>query len=150
MIVSLVLLFTACSGPDESPGSRIRTLIEEGVEAGEDRSLDFFRDIIDEDYGDDHGNGKTEVLRILAGYYYRNRSIHLVSHIDEISIDVDGRARAVVIVGMAGSPVEGFEQLLALRADIYRLELDFKMEEDIRLIWASWRRMEPESVFGDP
>lgn len=150
MIVPLVLLIAACSGPDESPESRIRTLIEEGVEAGEDRSLDFFREHIDQDYSDDHGNGKKEILRLLVGYYYRNRSIHLVSHIDEISIMDDGQARAVVIVGMAGSPVEGFEQLLALRADIYRLELNFKMDEDIRLIQAAWRRIEPESVFGDP
>jgi hypothetical protein len=47
---------------------------------------------------------------------------------------------------MAGSPMDGFEQLLALRAAVYRMELTFKLDAEIRLLHADWHRVDPEEV----
>lgn len=146
LIVILTGWLGACS-TETTPESRIIALIEEGELAAEDRNLGFFRDVIAQDYTDASGLSRDEFLRMLAGYFYKHRSIHLVSRIEDVVLEDSKTARAVLIVGMAGSPVEGFDQLLTLRADLYRLELEFNMAEDIQLRYARWERMPPESLF---
>lgn len=146
LIVMLTGWLGACS-KESTPESRIIALIEEGELAAEDRNLGFFRDVIAQDYTDAKGLSRDEFLRMLAGYFYRNRTIHLISRTEDVVVEDSKSARAVVIVGMAGSPVEGFDQLLTLRADLYRLELEFNMAKDIQLRYARWERMPPEALF---
>jgi hypothetical protein len=147
-VVTLLMLLMGCGGPEEPLESRIRSLIETGREAAQDRNMEFFREVIDPEYSDSRGYGRAELLRMLTGYFYRNRSIYLVTRTEEIIPVEHNRARAVVYVGMAGSPVEGFEQLLTLRADLYRLELEFRLDEGLHLVHAQWRRANPEEVFS--
>ena len=146
--LSLLLLpfLLACSEPRETPEQRIRVLIAQGEEAAEARDLDFFAALISPGYSDADGRTRREILRMMTGYFMRNRSIHLLLRIEEVTLLEGARARTVLHVGMAGSPVDGFQQLLALRASIYRMELTFKMDDDIRLLHAQWRRINPEEV----
>jgi hypothetical protein len=149
LIVMLTGWLGACS-KQATPESRIIALIEEGELAAEDRNLGFFRDVIAQDYIDAKGLSRDAFLRMLAGYFYRNRTIHLISRTEDVVVEDSESARAVIIVGMAGSPVEGFDQLLTLRADLYRLELEFHMAEDIQLRYARWERIAPEALFLVP
>jgi hypothetical protein len=82
----------------------------------------------------------------VTGYFLRNRAIHLLVRIEEIQLLEGERAQAVLYAGMAGSPMDGFEQLLALRAAVYRMELTFKLDAEIRLLHADWHRVDPEEV----
>ena len=87
-------------------------------------------------------------MRLIAGHFLRNRSIHVVLRVGEVRLEGDDRAQAVVYAGTAGSPVEGFEQLLALSTDLTRLELGFEVGGEVRLIAASWRRATPEEALA--
>ena len=145
----LLPLLAACSQAPESPEQHIRELIGQGEAAAEARDRDFFAEVISPDYSDADGRTRRDLLRMVTGYFLRNRAIHLLVRIEEIQLFEGERAQAVLYAGMAGSPVEGFEQLLALRAAVYRMELTFKLDADIRLLHADWRRVDPEEVFPD-
>jgi hypothetical protein len=148
-IVMLSVLLAACGGGDEPLEVRVQSLIDKGREAAEARDIAFFREMIDPAYSDDQGNDRADLLRLLTGYFYRNRSIYLVTRTEEVSLEDNDRVRAVVYVGMAGSPVQGFEQLLTLRADLYRLDLVFRLDKDLRLVHAQWQRVNPEELFTE-
>jgi hypothetical protein len=147
-IVMLSVLLLACEG-DEPLEVRVQSLIDKGREAAEQHDMAFFREMIEPAYSDAQGNDRAGLLRLLTGYFYRNRSIYLVTRTEEIVQEEKDRVRAVVYVGMAGSPVEGFEQVLSLRADLYRLEMVFSQGKDLRLAHAQWQRVNPEELFTE-
>jgi hypothetical protein len=148
-IVMLSILLVACGGGDEPLEVRVQSLIDRGRVAAEEHDMAFFREMIDPAYSDVQGNDRAGLLRLLTGYFYRNRSIYLVTRTEEIVQEEKDRVRAVVYVGMAGSPVEGFEQVLSLRADLYRLEMVFSQGKDLRLVHAQWQRASPEELFTE-
>ncbi len=141
-----LLLLVACSRVPESPEQSIRELIGQGETAAEERDRDFFAEVVSPDYSDVDGRNRRDLLRMVTGYFLRNRSIHLLLQIEEIQLLEGEKAQAVLYVGMAGSPAAGFEQLFALRAAVYRMELTFQLDAEIRLLQASWRRADPEEV----
>lgn len=144
----LLALVVACGGPSDSPEERIRSFITAGEEAAEARSLEYFSDALAEQYSDDHGLTKKEMLRMLAGYFFRNQSIHVVSRVSDINLLTDEHAEVVIYVGMAGSPDVGFDQLKQLRADLYRVELDLILADQIQVSRASWQRSTPAEAFN--
>jgi hypothetical protein len=148
-ILMLSVVLVACGGGDEPLDVRVQSLIDKGRVASEEHDIAFFREMIDPAYSDAQGNDRAGLLRLLTGYFYRNRSIYLVTRTEEIVQEEKDRVRAVVYVGMAGSPVDGFEQVLSLRADLYRLELEFDYGEEIRLRYARWDRVDPERLLND-
>jgi hypothetical protein len=144
-----ILALNACSGPPDSPEARVEGFIHAAEEAAETRSLDFFKASIAESYMDDHGLSKKELLRMLAGYFFRNQSIHVVSKITDLSIADDGYAEVVIFAALAGSPEVGFEQLAQLRGDTYRIELSLLLsDDDIQIVRASWERSTPAEAFN--
>ena len=107
-----ILSLNACSGPPDSPEARVEAFVSAAVEAAEMRSLDFFKEHVAESYTDDHGLSKKELLRMLAGYYFRNQSIHVVSKITDLSIADDGYAEVVIFAALAGGILVGGATLL--------------------------------------
>jgi hypothetical protein len=144
----LALLLTACSGPQLTPEERVRDLLARAEQAAEQRSIGFFSDHLAEGFAAENSGGKRETLRLLRGYFLANQSIHLLVKIETVEVD-GSRVHARVYAGMAGSPVQGFEQLLALRAAIYRFDLEFSVGEEPRLLSARWRRADVQDVLPD-
>jgi len=148
LLPSLLLVLAACSGPASSPEERVRALIGEGEQAAEQRSIGFFADHIAEDFSAGDGSGRRELVRLLQGYFLRHQSIHLLVKTESVHSE-NGRIHALLYAGLAGSPVEGFEQLLAMRAGLYRFELQFTADDEPMLVAASWRRADVEEVLPD-
>ena len=145
-LLLLLPLLAACSGPPESPEQRIRELIRQGEEAAEARKRDFFDEAVSAAYKDAAGRTRRDILRMLTGHFLRNRSIHLLVRIDDVQLQDQERAQAVIYAGMAASPVEGFQQLLALRASVYRIELSLVLDDPIQVVGAVWRQVQPEEI----
>jgi hypothetical protein len=150
ILVSLILasMLSSCSGPEGSIEEQIAALVADAEVAAESRSIDFFDEHLVAQYSDAHGNSRKDLLRTLTGYFFRNRSIYLVTRTREVTVDENG-VHALVFVGMAGSPDIGFDQLAGLRGDLYRLELSFTPEAPHQLRWARWQRAAPREVFSD-
>jgi hypothetical protein len=144
----LVIVLASCSDPEGSIEEQIVALVADAELAAESRSIDFFDEHLDAQYQDVQGNSRRDLLRTLTGYFFRNHSIYLVTRTREVTVH-DDEVRALVFVGMAGSPDTGLEQLAGMHGDLYRLDLSFSTGTPYKLRSASWRRVAPREVFSD-
>lgn len=139
-IACVVSSLSACGGPDESPETRIRSLISEVEEAAEVRDISVISDVVSDEYRDGRGYDRQAVLRIVQGIFLRNREIHLLSVVRELQVNASsGRAR--VLVAMAGQPIKSADALIKVRAELIRFDVDFALEGEEWFVRAvEWQR----------
>ncbi|MCP3867724.1 MAG: hypothetical protein GY703_06435 [Gammaproteobacteria bacterium] len=144
----LILLITllsiqslvGCSDSDTSE-QQIRQLIDDAEAAVENKSLMDAKGLISEQYRDARKRTRRDLIRLLAGVFLRNESIYLRVQINDIALDGADRADAVVYAAMAGRPLDETMGLLSLRADLYRFDLEFLMEDGVwQIIGGRWRQ----------
>lgn len=136
----LGILLSGCGEPRGTREERVRAFVAEAEASAEARRLADFSDYLSEGYHDKHGNGRREVLRLLAAHFLRNQSLHLTTRIPDIRLTSPSEAEAKVLVAMAGSPLTGPEQFLSLQADVYRFHLYFREEDgELRVFSADWQ-----------
>jgi hypothetical protein len=125
----LVLLLAGC-GDQDTPEGRVRAYIEQVAESAESRQWRAFDDYLADDYGDERGLSKGDVLAIVARYILANQRIYILKRVASVRIDDPNNAHAVVYAAMAGQPVSAPEDLMRVRADVYRFEIDLRAGED--------------------
>ncbi len=141
LLISLSLVLQACSDSATSPEDEIRLFIEAGVQAGEARSADDLGELIHPDYIDQNGYKRNQLVKLLRAYFFRHKSIHLFTRIDEIELLSANEANVDLHVAMAGTVISDVTSLSGLSARIYRFELQlFRQQEEWRLRHASWAR----------
>jgi hypothetical protein len=135
---ALAALGTGCAADD--PEAEIRALLAAAEAAAEARDAGFFGDVLGESYRDARGNDREEMLRNLRGYFIANQRIEVVSRVDEIVIEGENSARAVVHAGMLGQRT-GAALIDGIDADLYRFELKLVNDgEGWQVIGADFRR----------
>ena len=135
---AVAVLAAGCARDD--PEAELRALIAAAEAAAEARDVGFFADVLAESYRDARGNDRREMLRRLRGYFIANQHIEIVSRVDEIVIEGDGTARAVVHAGMLGRRTDS-PLIDGIDADLYRFELDLvNANGDWQVIGADFRR----------
>lgn len=137
-----LLLLSACGERGVTPEEQVRRYIAKGEATVEARKLTDIRDLIAENYSDADKRTRRDLLRLIGGYLLRHKSIHLLTRTDHLRIKNERQAEVVLYVAMAGSPISGVEQLLAMRADLHRFELELgkNKDDDWQLLSARWRR----------
>ena len=125
-----------------TPEQQIRALLDRAEATVEARDLSAAMDLISSDYRDAFGRNRSEMRRMLAGYFLRHQSIHLLKQVEQITLTDETMARAVLFVGMLGAQAGEVESISQWRGDLVRLEVDLRLEADAqwRLYQASWRR----------
>lgn len=141
LMAVIVVMLAACSGQPDNPERRIRDMIGAGEAAVEARSIMNAVEFVSSDYHDKHGRRKQEIKRLIAGYIMRNKSVHLLTRIQQLTLSEDKtRADVVLYVGMAGVPLTDSDELARMRADLYRFDLTVILEDgDWRVASGSWR-----------
>jgi hypothetical protein len=136
------LLLSACSDPVETPEDQLRTFIDAGELAVEERSLQKSAGLIADDYKDGQGSDKRAISRLLFAYFARHQKIHLLTHISSIELSSERDwGRLVLFVAMAGAPIESLASLERIRADLYRFDLDVVRNDGEWLLQrAKWQR----------
>jgi hypothetical protein len=109
------------------PEAEIRGLLAAAEEAAEARDAGYFGDLVGEGYRDSRGQDRTELLRVLRGYFLANQRIEIVSRIDEVALEGTDAARAVLYAGLAGQR-SGAQPLAGIDASLYRFELELVAE----------------------
>ncbi len=137
-LVWAVTLIQACSDNAESPEKEIRRFIDAGISAAENRSIDELGNLMHENYLDQKGYSKKQLGSLLRAYFLRHKNIHLLTKIDSIEILADNQAAVRMHVAMAGSVISDVVALSALRARIYRFELQLVKQDDWLLRHAVW------------
>ena len=136
--VFLLLFVAACSDEAITPEEEIRTLIERGVAAAENRSADELDELMHRDYLDQKGYNKKALGKLLRLYFYQHKNIYLFTRIGEIQLLSDNEAEVDMHVAMAGSVIADVNALASLRARMYRFELRLVKDEEWLLQHARW------------
>ena len=135
---ALAVLATGCAADD--PEAEVRALLAAAEAAAEARDVGFFGGVLAESYRDARGNDRDAMLRTLRGYFIANQRIEIVSRVDEIVIEGEGAARAVVHAGMLGRRTDA-PLIDGIDADLYRFELELvNAGGDWQVVGADFRR----------
>jgi len=138
VVAVATMLVSACEASD--PEAEIRALLAAAEEAAEARNVGFFGDALGEGFRDARGNDRDELIRMVRGFFIANQRIEIVSRIDEIVLEGEDAARAVVHAGMVGQRT-GAALIDGVDADLYRFELELVNEGgDWQIIGADYRR----------
>jgi hypothetical protein len=142
LMITLLAVLSACSGDPENPEEQIREMIAAGEEAVETCSIMTTLDYVANNYQDKLGRQKKDIQRLVSGYILRNKPIHLLTRVQNVALSEDKtQADVILYVGMAGVPVTSVDQLLLVRADLYRFDLSVKLEDgDWRVASGSWQQ----------
>jgi len=138
-----LLPLVSCA-PKDSPEAQVRALFARAETAAEQRDLAALRPMISDKYADAEGQDKKAIEAVLRFYFLRNQSIHLFTRIQGIEFPEPARARAVVLVAMAGQPNKTGQELERLHADLNRFVITLTYEDkEWKVTAAEWRRAEP-------
>ncbi len=134
----------SCGSKPDSPEARVRALFDKAEVAAENKDLGTLRELVSDNYTDEFRQDKQAILGILAFHFYRNQSIYLLTRVQSVAFPGPARAEAVVFVATAGQPIRGTEELVALRADLFRFDITLadKGKGDWKVTRAQWRRVE--------
>ena len=145
--IGLALGLAGCSEdpPAEDRLKQAIAAVVKAVEQGESREAG---DLLHPDYRDDRHPDKRSALASLFWYTRQHRNIHLFTLVHDVEIDEGaGEARTTVLVAMAGVPLESVETVISVRADLYRFDVDWRLEVDDWLVSSSrWQRADLSSL----
>lgn len=138
-----LFLLAGCS--DESgisPQEQVNLLLDHAEEVVEARDLEAAAELISSRYQDKSGRNRQQLRRLLAGYFLRHRSIHILKKTEQISLLNETNAQVVLYAGLAGPKALATDSFSQWSGDLIRLEVDLAFEDDgeWRLIRAEWRR----------
>jgi hypothetical protein len=137
-LVWVFILIQSCSDNAVSSQDEIRAYIDSGVNAAESRDMDAMAELMHGDYSDQKGYNKKQLTGLLRGYFFRHKNIHLFTKIDSIELLAENEAIVRMHVAMAGSVIADVDALAALRARIYRFELQLIKQDEWLLTYAVW------------
>jgi hypothetical protein len=137
-LVWVFILIQSCSDNAVSSQDEIRAYIDSGVNAAESRDMDALAELMHGDYSDQKGYNKKQLTGLLRGYFFRHKNFHLFTKIDSIELLAENEAIVRMHVAMAGSVIADVDALAALRARIYRFELQLIKQDEWLLTHAVW------------
>lgn len=139
-----LLPLVSCLPAQDSPEAQVRALFARAETAAEQKDLAALRPMISDQYADGEGQDKKAIEAVLRFYFLRNQSIHLFTRIQNIEFPEPARARAVVLVAMAGQPIKTGQELARLHADLNRFVITLARDnKEWKVTAAEWRRAEP-------
>jgi hypothetical protein len=140
LALSVTLLISACSTEPLSREEQIALTINVAIEAAENRNASDFSDLIDNNYLDQKELNKSQLIKSVGLYFFRNKKIFLFRKIGAIEFTAENEALVTLHVAMAGSAISGITALTSLRASVHRFDLELIKRDKWLLRSASWRR----------
>lgn len=122
--IMLALALGACSGDSNSPEAEIRALIVQAQTAAEESNVGGLRALVADDYADRRGYDRKAIENLIRLHVLRNQSIHLFTRMGDIAFPQPDRATVKVAAAMAGRSVASAGELVGIKADLYRFDLE--------------------------
>jgi hypothetical protein len=140
IIVLLLLILPAACGPGDSPEEQVRQYVAAAEAAVEGRNLGDLKELIAEQYQDDQGRTRRDIVAIAARYLYANKNIHVLTRIEGLVFPEPEEARLTVYAALTGQNVSDLDALLNMQADLYRFDLELgRTDGEWQLRRADWR-----------
>lgn len=137
LILSLICAFlTGCGGgPTAGPEEALRAWVHAAEAAAEDKDRRRLLAMISANYVDSRGNDHEQIGNMFRLYFLRQKSVAILTSIDDIEVMENTAAKLSLTVGMAGTDASA----LGVRADAYNFELELEnMDDEWMLIGARW------------
>jgi hypothetical protein len=127
-------------GPAEPVEERLRQLVDEAVLAVEAGDVGAVMQLVSDGYADSRGNDKRALRRAVAWHVLRHQTAHVLTHVQAIELASERAARLELIAALAGTTIPDVEALARIDADLYRFELELRLEadDDWRVTRAEW------------
>ena len=109
-------------------------------QAIEQRNVDDFMDHINESYSDSQSRNRDDIRRIAQLHVLRNKNLHLFRHITSMDFVEDKSAQVVVLVALAGRPIDSVESLSSLKAELMKFHVRFIFDQQWTVVSADWSR----------
>ena len=139
LIFALVLL----TGCNEHPSSEelFRQTLKQMEQALEQRNVDDFMEHISESYNDSQSRNHDDIRRIALLHVLRNKNLHLFQHVTRLDFVEDESARVVVLVALAGRPIDSIESLSSMKAELMEFRVSFAFDQKWTAVAADWSRV---------
>lgn len=135
------VLLTACGGPAVAPEEALRRWIADAESAAEDLDRRGLLAMVSENYADGRGNDRESIDKLLRWYFLRQKSVALVTKIDELNVIGDSAAEILVTAAGVGTTTRA----LGVNADAYQFSLELeKTDDEWMLIGAEWGQLGQE------
>ncbi|MDH3280319.1 MAG: hypothetical protein OEQ18_04220 [Gammaproteobacteria bacterium] len=144
-----MLVAWGCSGPPSTPEQQVKDTLRFGEEAAERRDIGALAELVADGYQDDNGYDRRALLQLAQAYLMGHHSIHLLLREQSIELVTPQRAEVAVLVAMAGEPLESADQLINVRADLFKFEIVFVRtgNEQWQVASAGWHRAGVDDFF---
>lgn len=147
-VLLLALFLLSACGPGDSPEEQVRQYVAAAEAAAETRNVGDLQELIAEQYQDDQGRTRGDIMAVAARYLYVNKNIHVLTRIEEASFPAPDQARLAVYAALTGQNVSDLDALLNMQADLYRFDLELQQTEgEWQLVRADWRPARGEDFF---
>ncbi len=123
--VVFLLLCSAC-GEKVGPEQELRQWLSDGQAAAEAKQRSRLVAMISSSYADVNGYQRSQISNMLSVYFLRQKTVKLLTSIDDIRVFGETAAEIDLNVGMAGSN----ESALGFSARAYRFELELERDGD--------------------
>ena len=123
-------------------------MIDELERAAEEGDVSAFKAVVSERYQDERGFDKRDLAAYVTFHVMRHSHRRFFARVRSVEIRDGGRAEVVVVAAISGRDVSGLEELAALNADVYKIDLDLDDEGDgdWKVVWAQWWRTAPTDL----
>lgn len=140
LLLVLVLCgsIAACGGEQSTPEEEVRAWVWQGHERAESKDRRGLVDMISPAYSDARGNSRDDIENMFRAVFLRQKSVALITRIDDVQVHAGTAANVSLDVGMAGSD----DNVLGFSADAYQFEMELeKVGSDWLLISARWAQV---------
>ncbi len=138
ILVALTLVFlNSCA--EKSPDEEIAEYIDTVAKHVENKSTGGLRKLIADDYLDDSGFSKSEILRIAAGYFLRKQSIHVLYKTEDIIINEEDKSAIIAIYAAISDTELQKDELRLLQAEFHKLVVRLKKDSDWICTAIDWK-----------
>lgn len=148
LVAGLTCIGLMACAEQMSPEAQIEALIGQLEQAVESGALTDAAELLADGYRDDYHTNKAAAMRSLFAYTRGQRSLHLFTLIDRITVD-DAATSAEVVAHVAVTrvPVESVDALVSLNASLYRFDVGLSFFDGNWLFEsAKWRRVGPGAL----
>ena len=147
LLLSLTVLLSGC-GSGDSPEDQVRQFVAAGEQAAEARNIGGIKDLISEQYNDERGRKRGDIVAVAMRYFLANKNIHLFTRIKELNFLSENKALLQLYVAMGAQDVKGPDSLMNVQADLYRFDLELVKEGgDWQIMRAEWHSAMREDFF---
>jgi hypothetical protein len=134
----ITALLCACGDPSLAPEEAIRDWVDRGQQAAERKDRGALMDMVSPAYADARGNVRSDLENMLRVVFLRQKTVVLLTRIEELDTFDDSAARLTLQVAMAGTK----ENRSGFSADAYRFEMELEHDgDDWLLISARWGQL---------